>query len=172
MIKKNHLLLSFAILIYSAFNSLELIQAWKKAPFEKHVWILFLIWLTPLVWTLGNFRNNVNHTFYNPLFLGIAIFFTFLGVIVSMNALKYIGFAFSLASFVPMHWAAFPWLISSVAWMPALGWMGSRYFPNWVFEIRLFIVLAGVVCWVFFAWKNSNAEAERRKGAKGYHSDS
>ena len=152
--------LAVAILIYTAWNATGLLQAWRTAPIEKFSWIYLLVWTIPIVLTWCTFHSTDDRKkLYNQLFLWSAVLLSFFGVIASLNALKYLGFACALACFVPKHWSVIPWLLSSIAWMPAMGWLGIRYFPNYQLEVRFFIVFLGVISWIIIE-KNHETHEE------------
>jgi len=149
MNKKSSFWITLAVLAYTTWNATGLVQAWQTAPLEKFSWIMLLVWTIPIVLTWCTFHSEKDREkLYTPFFLWSAIVLTFLGVITSLNALKYVGFACALACFVPKHWSSIPWLISSISWMPAMGWIGSRYFPNYQLEVRIAIVFLGVISWI------------------------
>jgi len=132
-------LLPLAILAYTAFNSRELIKAWLYAPLDWLGWLPFVIWLIPLfvVW------RGKNH----PAFLWGAVGATLLGNLASFNALRYAGFSAAIASWAPFTWGTVAWWAGSIAWMPAFGWLGSRYFPDYLFTGRLVVTAIAVACY-------------------------
>lgn len=143
---KKALLLAFAILAYCLINSYELFNSWIHAPYEKMSWILFLIWCFPLflIWTIKFAKSPTAELRINFFFLWGALSLTLFGVIGSLNAFIFFGLALAIASFFPWGWPTLIWLCGSLAWMPAIGWIGSHYFSDDVFLIRL--ILAIIAC--------------------------
>ena len=141
MSKISKWLLPILILIYTAFNSKELINAWINAPLDWLGWLPFTVWLLPLCF-VG--RSNIHYPF-----LWIAVIFSLLGDMSSLNALRYLGFSSAIAAWAPLSWGTVVWWISSVAWMPAFGWFGSRLFPENVLTARFLVVALSIVCFIF-----------------------
>lgn len=133
-------LLPLAVLAYTAFNSRELIKAWLFAPLDWMGWFPFIIWFVPLffVWRKG----------CHPFFLWVAVGATALGNLASFNALRYAGFSAALAAWAPFTWGTVVWWTASIAWMPAFGWLGSRYFPDHLLAGRLALTAIALVCFL------------------------
>lgn len=131
-------LLPILILLYTAFNSLELLNAWANAPLDWLGWLPFVVWLLPLI--------IVGRKEAHSLFLWGAVIFSLLGNIASLNALRYLGFSSAIAAWVPFSWGTCVWWACSVAWMPSFGWLGSRLFPEYVLIARFLVVGIAVAC--------------------------
>lgn len=136
-------LLALLILAYCTFNSREMFDSWLFAPYERMSWLLFLIWVLPLLvflylkWT-GKESSPLK---INSLFLWGALLSTLVGIIGTVNAANYIGLALALASFMPWNWLVPIWVVGALSWMPAIGWIGSHFFPEHVFLFRLLIAI-------------------------------
>ena len=135
------LILALCILIYALWNSLELFHSWIGAPYERFSWIFFLLWCAPLVY-YGILQWQEKKTIcLNIPLLWISLFLSFIGLLGDLNAVKYWGLAFALASFMPWGSLLIIWIAGSISWMPAIGWLGSHDFPGVVFPIRFGIAL-------------------------------
>jgi hypothetical protein len=128
--------LPLAIVIYTLWNSRELFQVWLFAAMDWMGWLPFLIWLSPL-WVIA--RNA------HPLFLWIALMSSILGNAASFNALKYLGLASAIAAFAPMSAGTVAWWLCSLSWMPAFGWLGTRYFPEHLLLVRFTLACLSVL---------------------------
>jgi hypothetical protein len=74
-----------------------------------------------------------------------------------LNALKYVGLALALSSFLPWHPILIIWILGAISWMPALGWVGSHYFPSNVTIVRFIIacLASAVAVWHLYRKKSS-----------------
>lgn len=138
MTKNSKWLLPVLILFYTAYNSMELLNAWVKAPLDWFGWAPFLVWLPPLIF-IGRRKAQ-------PLFLWMAVIFSLSGNLVSLNALRYLGFSSAIAAWAPFSWGTWVWWACSVSWMPAFGWLGSRLFPEHVLIVRFLFVGVAAAC--------------------------
>jgi len=133
-----------AISLYAAWNARDLPLAWMHSPYDRMGWLAFLLWLQPLgcFWmcrqVLGAelFKQSGVALFA----LGLAVSFT--GVVVDLNAVKYLGLALSLGGFLPPGPALWAWLGCAAGWMPVIGWTLSLHSTLMVNLIR---VVSGLV---------------------------
>lgn len=149
-------LIAFAILLYAAWNASELFIGWSQPHIEKYSWIVFLIWAIPLplYWLLP----KRNYRPFHPILLWSALLVTFFGVIGSVNAVLYLGFAIALAAFLPFQWNIFPWLFSALSWMPAFGWLGLHYFPDYLLGARFLLAIFGATLWIISTYTSATHE--------------
>lgn len=141
--------LEIMIILFSAWQSASLFLSWRGAHvLERHAWIAFLIWIIPIaLYRFGpDFSASAKPT--NPIILGAALIATVLGMMGSLNALTYLGFAFALSALVPLSWQHLLWIPLAIAWMPSFGYFAKNFFPHYVLLGRIF--LAGASCLVFF----------------------
>jgi hypothetical protein len=141
---KLNIILALIILLYCLWNSADMFKSWVSAPYERFSWLFFLLWLLPLIylWILKSTGKWAGGLPVNNFFLWAALIITLLGILGNINAVIYVGLAFSMASFMPWGPFLLIWLAGSISWMPAFGWIGSHYFPGFVFLFRLLIVIA------------------------------
>lgn len=140
--QRSSFILAILILAYCVWNSLDLFQGWSNAPYERFSWLLFLIWcLPPLYYRV---KNKSNGEALNKIYLWLALILSFLGALGNLNAVKYVGLACALASFMPWNPLLLIWFVGSSSWMPATGWLGSHYFSGYVFGLRLSILIAAM----------------------------
>lgn len=132
-------LIQIAALAYALMFSGNLLEAWRYAPFERGSWLALLLWLLPpLGYRLGLVDSSHSKASANWLLVtGILINVT--GLVGYINSLKNIGLACVIASFVPFSPLSLVWLISALAWMRPMGWLGSRYFPEILLPMRLVV---------------------------------
>ena len=139
-----------AIVIYAVWQSLELFNSWFISPFERYSWIIFLIWLVPLFYCCLSKKVLIQ-----PVFLWLALAFTFFGVIGSLNAVKYVGLSFAIASFVPFYYISVFWIFGSSSWMPAFGWLGSHFLGDFALFVRFLLVSVTSIWMVAYLWKKN-----------------
>jgi hypothetical protein len=153
--------IAFAIIIYCAWNASELLDSWWGAPYEHFSWILLLIWCFPIIlfWFPGSPFHTSKPT-CEPILLGLALIVSLIGVLGSLHAVEYLGFALALASLIPWSLKLIGWVISSLGWMPVLGWLGSHYFSQAVFIVRACIVILGVAS-ALYTLKYEKSEKSR-----------
>ncbi len=155
---KANLVLTLSILAYTGWLASDLFVAWRSAPLERYSFYLFLAWLLPIPASLISTFAQGPFERFHPALLGAALLCAFLGQIASLNFICYIGFAINLAAFVPLRPVAIPWLFSSIAWMPAFGWLGSHYFPGWQLLARSLLVIVCLAVWWIVQHKGQNRE--------------
>lgn len=126
-------LVAVAVIVYCLVSSLTLFQSWQSSPFERLSALAFLLWLSPLLIK----REKTPSLF----FLYSGLFITLLGSLGSLNTLKYLGLALSIASFAPWGVGMAIWLFSAIAWMPVFGWIGTHLFPSFILPLKLGWVL-------------------------------
>ncbi len=130
-------LLTFLITLYCLVSSHELFHAWLVAPYERFGWVILLLWCLPLFyWYLFTDKAR-NRVAPSSILLGVALFFSLIGTLGDLNTLNYVALAIALASSIPLNFLSLFWLLCAAAWMPAIGWLGSHYFPQAVLFFRL-----------------------------------
>jgi hypothetical protein len=146
-------LTAFTILFWCLVQSYEMFIAWRQAPFERASWLLWLVWIVPILYFWIILPEDVkSEVIPNAYLQFIALGCVLLGQMGSLNAIKYVGLACAFASFMPWKMLYIPWLAGSLAWMPVAGWLSSHW-PFWIgYAIRL-AVIAAVVFWVLLDLK-------------------
>lgn len=132
--------LTVAVVLYTAWNSTTLIQGWKTAPYESLMWLMLIVWCLPILYFWG-FNRMGHHE--NILLLSLALAFSFIGSIGSLNASAYFGFALALTALVPWSWPLIIWVLCSLAWMPVFGWFGSYFLGEYTTLTRSLIIIFG-----------------------------
>ncbi len=131
------------VLIFCLFMSRELVRSWFSTSYEHFSWVLILVWSFPLLYlwsTRGSRTFPV--TAFNNTALWLALGSSLVGILGDLNTFQYIALAFALASFVPWTYFTIPWILCSLSWMPALGYIGVYNFPKIAFLVRF--LMAGV----------------------------
>lgn len=133
-------LIEVAILLYCGWMARDLPQSWVSTPSVRYAWIAFFIWLTPWMWVVGRQISADEEKSSTPLLLGFAVVSTLAGSIGSLHILNHFGVALALTGMLPWSWQQMIWLLSSISWTPALGYMTKHFEP--VQQLALQISLA------------------------------
>jgi hypothetical protein len=137
-------LIELVILGYCTWQARELFKGWQSSPLENGVWMVFLIWLSPVILyylvpsLYAQQKKKIAH-----IFLGLALLFSLIGTVSSLNTLHYFSVAIALAAMLPSCWLKSLWIIFAFIWMPGFGWMESYYLGRYGFVTR--IALAGII---------------------------
>lgn len=127
---------------YCLWHAYPLIDAWQKNSHDRFGWIALLIWVLPTAY--GSSQRKASQRDSIPLFLTLALTLSFLGEMGSLNALKYAGLSLAFAGLTPTRLPHHIfWILTSVSWMPLIGWIGSHWFPTIIIPVRLMIAMAG-----------------------------
>lgn len=130
-------LLEPLLLGYAAWQSREIVASWRHAPFEQLGWLAFAIWLCPVL-LRGGWRIQV------PGLAAAGLAAVAAGQLGDLNALCQVGLAALLASTAPcrQRWL---WMLTAIAWLSPLGWLGSRTElpPAALAAMRILIACAG-----------------------------
>jgi len=119
--------LELAILVYAGSRCHTLFDTWFTNPFDRLGWLAFALWILPI----GIHAQSTGLPFagsgrLRPWLLGAGVGLICLGDVGTLNAIKYVGLALIFVGFAPRagRWL---WALTAVAWMPALGWVASRF---------------------------------------------
>ena len=135
---------ALAVCAYCAWQSRDLVGAWRNAPFDRLAWLVLAAWCAPIVWR----RCRPRESGESSVLLALGVTCALLGTLGSINAIKYLGLALALAGLLPWAWAHIVWIASSAAWMPAFGWLVGRHCPDWVLVARLSVVIPSILAMV------------------------
>ena len=128
-------LLGLLVLLYCILQAHNLPLAWLNTPHLKGAWAAFLIWSLPLI------GYGTRSAAAQPLFAAVAA--TLLGVLGSLNALKYAGLALALLAFVPQRPGNLFWLATAIGWMPASAYLARELSTGQAAFARLLLVSIG-----------------------------
>lgn len=141
MIKK---VLHFTLIIFLGICSYPLFDGWISAPYDQLSLFAFLIWMVPLFlrrkWVDGAMEESLQY-----MYMSFALLIYILGVISSLNALKYIALAFTLSLISHRYLVIFVMMITSVSWMPLFGWFLKDFSVPIVNGLRLLLSSLGTV---------------------------
>lgn len=104
----------------------DLLSAWRNSPFDQWGWLVFGVWLILGIWLMTRAKAEGSPLQVAYLYAGLVL--AFLGYVGDLNVLQHGGFAMAMAGFAAASRGYFLWLIGSVAWMPAWGWLGAHWF--------------------------------------------
>lgn len=135
-------LVELAVLVFAAWQSLDLSVAWRHSPHDRFGWLALLAWLTPLALRLTD-RPRVPLA-ANPWLLGSAILAGLLGQLTEVHFFGHVALVLAVAAWVKISWRLLPWLLSAVAWMPVFGWWLAGFSGWTVFALRVLLALTGV----------------------------
>ena len=127
------------VLLYCAWNARDLLGAWQHCLYDRHAWMVLLIWSLPVVMARLNPDRRTASGKTQAIYTAAGLLCSFTGGIGSLNLLQYAGLALALACWIPFSRMQLLWLLSSLSWMPALGWIGSRFFLDHVLVVRLML---------------------------------
>ncbi len=133
----------FAITLYCAWNARDLVSAWQNCSFDRYDWLIMIIWLLPLLFLKHIAKNETASEKTQLLFTGTGLLFSFIGGIGSLNVLEHVALALVIAGWMPCSWVQIIWLLSSISWMPALGWIGTRLFFDHILLVRVLLSITG-----------------------------
>ncbi len=144
---------ALAVCAYCAWQSRDLVGAWKDAPFDRLAWLGLAIWCTPILWR----RARSPESGESSVLLALGVTCVLFGTLGSINVIEYLGLALALAGLLPWAWAHIIWIVSSITWMPAFGWLVGRHCPDWVLAARLLVVILSVLLTVVLTRQSGEA---------------
>ena len=133
--------IALAIIALCAWqSSFHLIGAWRDDPQNHLGWLAFLIWLSVAIYLL--IRPTTGNETASFVLLGMGLTLCVLGMLGSVNVLRYLGLGCAIAGMNPWSWKLLPWLMVSVVWMPAFSVLASKIVAqNVIMPARLGIAL-------------------------------
>jgi hypothetical protein len=132
---------ALAIAAYCAYQSENLLLAWRTSPFDHLSWIALLIWCLPIVFMALDPAPEFQLGRIEHSLMGAALFVSLLGTMTSLNALKYLGLAFSLMAIIRWIPAHIIWFMGAASWMPAFGYFAAKAITATA-PTNLYLVLA------------------------------
>ena len=165
---------SWGITVFCLAISGPLFASWIHSPYDHLGWLAFSIWLLPIALirnpdsiestcgSLTNSRPDGSSTKHaTPIALSWSgLIFGTAGNMGELNALKYIGLSFAIASL--RRWSGIPmcWMCASISWMPFFGWLARDLQPSTVTGLRIFLASSGTI-WQL-AMSSGNASSPRK----------
>jgi hypothetical protein len=145
------------VALYCLWNSRDLLDAWQHCLYDRYDWMVMLIWCIPLI--IIRFFPPDERASGNTqaIYTGTGLLFSFIGTIGSLNLLTYAGLAVVIAGWLPFSWVQFVWILSALSWMPALGWIGSRFFLDHILMVRVFLSITAS------AWISYHTVTQRKR---------
>lgn len=136
--------LHFLLIIFLGSSSYPLFDAWISAPYDQLSIFAFLIWMVPLFlrrkWVDGSFKESIQY-----MYMSIILLIYILGVISSLNTLKYISLAFAISLISHRYLVIFILMLTSISWMPLYGWFLKDFSIPFVNTLRLALASAGTI---------------------------
>ena len=102
-----------------------------------------IIWLLPLLFLKRIAKSESASEKTQLLFTVTGLLLSFIGVIGSLHVLEHVGLALVMAGWLPFSWVQIVWLLSAISWMPALGWIGTRLFLDYISLVRVLLSITG-----------------------------
>lgn len=128
-----------AVAIYCAWNARDLAIAWQHNRYDRYGWIVLLIWCLPLILLMFVPSRRKASEKSQSVYTAAGLLFSFIGAIGSLNFFEYVGLALIMANWMPFSWLQILWVLSSLSWMPVLGWIGSRFFLDHILMVRILL---------------------------------
>ena len=127
------------VTLYCLWNARDILGGWQHCLYDRYDWMIMLIWCVPLIIYKFIPPGGTASAKTQAIYTGTGLLFSFVGTIGSLNLLVYAGLAVVLAGWLPFSWLQIVWLFSSLSWMPALGWIGTRFFLNHILMVRVIL---------------------------------
>jgi exosortase/archaeosortase family protein len=149
------------VLAYAAFAARGLVSSWRWAPYDRLSWLAFLTWLAPLVWPNRFAWSDGSSRRVGILWLACGLFLV--AAAADINAIHHAAFAVMLAGLCRWSRGWLPWALGAVAWMPAAGWLGSRFGiePAAFSLCRVAAATAASLIGLASSWRFGAADARR-----------
>lgn len=114
--------IELVVLGYAFFCARELVLTWRWTPYDQFGWLAFALWLAPVWWHARRWPGERPEVRFA---VGAVVLLT-LGAAADINAVRHAALALAVAAFHPPagRWL---WLAAALSWMPAAGWVASRY---------------------------------------------
>lgn len=140
------LLAPISLIVCSA-GSMDLLDAWGTSPADAYGWIALLAWLTPLLVLALVDRSRLALDAPNLWLAAAALLCALVGFAARLNVLEHLGLLLAIAGLVSWRRRNIIWMLSGVAWTPALGWLLLPALPaGGVLICRLLLAGAGAAC--------------------------
>lgn len=138
----------FLLMGFCLFSALPpLVFGWQTAPLERGVFVVFALWLLPLL------RRGLPETHTRSCLLGGALCIA--GILFDLNLLRLIGLAVTtngLLQSEPLGKRRLH-LLAALLWMPVFGWLALRLPVALVLGTRLL----GTSLAIFPFWKGTRS---------------
>jgi exosortase/archaeosortase family protein len=149
------------LLAGAAFYARGLIASWRWTPYDQLAWLAFLIWLSPLSWAGSRPREYFSRRHGGLLWVACGLFLA--GAATDINAIHHAALAVVLAGLYRRDAGWLMWLLGAVAWMPAAGWLGSRFGIEPANFSCCRLALATATAVGGFAWRRRRVRANSAK---------
>ncbi|GAB4235229.1 MAG: hypothetical protein Tsb0021_14710 [Chlamydiales bacterium] len=139
--KRRIFVIDILSLLFCIWQSSGLIDVWDAHPHMKGGFLAFIIWLTPLgfYWSYPSLYTKEP----SRLLLIAGVMVTTIGMLGSLNALRYLGLALAFIGMTPLSWVHLFWLISAFSWMSAMAYFLRFLTPQEVWAIRMVLSTSG-----------------------------
>lgn len=121
-------ILGIAVILYCAWRSEELLNAWAHSPMDRFGWIAFVLWLTPIAIVGWKHSQDFETKPGNQIALGAGLVISLAGTMSSMNMAYYIGLALALMALIRWRITHWIWLPGALMWMPVFGYTLAKAF--------------------------------------------
>jgi exosortase/archaeosortase family protein len=119
--------LETAILGYAGWRCHALLDSWFTTPFDHLGWLAFALWILPIgIHAQTGALPYAGSGKRRSWLLGAGVILICLGDVGALNACKHLGLALIFIGFAPRAGRTL-WALAAISWMPALGWLASRF---------------------------------------------
>ncbi len=134
----------WAITLYAGWNTRSILDAWQHSPFDHWDGPAWIVWMIPVGISLYAKKE------VRIAWLGTALALTLGGALLDLNLLKHLAFAIACAGLTAPRSTFWIWLPAAVTWMPALGWLFSKYDwdPTEVGLLRLALAFISTISYI------------------------
>jgi len=113
----------WAVLGFCAWEAADLWTAWQHSPFDRLGWLAFGIWLAPTLAAASGFCAPGPTTRRSVQLAWLGLVNCLAGIVTDLHVLKHVALALGCAAVTPTFRLESLWLVLSLTWMPALGWL-------------------------------------------------
>lgn len=132
-----------AVVAYCAWQSFDLLEAWRTNPREEYSWFVLCIWIVPVL-AIQSRDKSKRYTGDETYSLYIcAAIFTMLGQMGTFNALQHVGLLLAMAGLMRWSKRTAAWLATGVSWMPIYSWLTIDFSPTAVVGSRIMLATLG-----------------------------
>lgn len=136
-ISSSNLRPEWGVLAFCAWQSSNLVNAWRYSPFDRLEWLALGIWMAPALAFAAGLLTPGPAGRRGAWLAWLALAACLAGILTDMHFLKHGALALACAAVTPPFRFEIVWLALAAAWMPALGWLVRGVTASGVVGMRL-----------------------------------